>query len=1043
MRKPDRMTPAATTNNAQYDAVKPPRAVLSALITRVLCVVLSVLAFRLDAQTQPSTATMTIHVQVPSNTPASDTIWVFGGQLFNIFTPRVPMSRVPGISNTWQATISAPTGTIFRYYFARNNDYSKLESYVPFWPNGYSIGPGLYQQQAPLRELLVTNGATIAETVAAWDDTPPFSDSTGTITGTITDKMGNPLTGLWISAGPHQTFSDTRGNYQMQGVPAGPCTITVRSENGEYAAVNVSVTIAANGATTQNIALVAQPIVNVTFNVTVPATTPALAVPHLFGDMYRLGMVEIATAFSAETTRYIEMTPGAGLKWSFTTQLGSGTCVNYLYTLGDNILNFENQQGQGVIVTRALCVNGPTTVNDKVAAWSSPTQVAVTLTATSPTGAEDTLYVTADSGFGSAPVKMWPTGPGTATYTFYVNPNTTLKYSYLRNGDPDTGPEIIGTDSNPPASRSLAVGTNAVSSNDTIMAWRNQMLEPALTTVTSGMTGPAVPHAEPFQTGIELVDYWRTSWLPLVAPTISRIKSINAQWVMIVPNYTPTIVDPPQFELVLDDFPPQDLIAHIRTAKAAGLHVALKAQMYPNSFSLAQGNAWVDAFFQQVQSFSMYYAAIASQEGVEMLVLESQYLESAASGIDTDPALRTYVNAKFKAVVAAIRASGYTGKLTTDTLVNYPELDWYGGLDYLGDEWWYQKVATSDSDTVQSMYNQTIAALTSQYLPAVNRFNKPVVFVGVEYYSAHTSALQTYAFGPQIAESLPADPSVLGDYDEQGRVYQAVLLAFAATPWVQGCYSFGYEYYNLDSKGYSIRAKTAEQIVSQVYQEINATPSAASPSITAVVNGADFKSETLSPGAWISILGQNLGQFETASSADTLTLGGASVSVCGIIAVLNYNSGPVTTNGSTGWQINALVPDGVAGQTSCSVVVTVGAQASPPVNVAIASGVLELFQFTTSAGTLPIITHADYSLIGPASAGLVPAKPNETVIAWATGDCSTPTMTVGGASAIVAFSGRVEPGLCQINFLVPNAPAGNNQLTISTSPNTYNLWISQ
>ena len=416
-------------------------------------------AVLLDAQTQLPTATMTIQVQVPSNTPAGDTIWVFGGQLFNIFTPRVTMSRV---------------------------------SYAPFWPSGYSIGPGLYQQQHPLRELLVTNGATISETVAAWADTAPLSDSTGTLTGTIADQMGSPLTGLWISAGPHQTFSDAGGDYQMQGVPAGPCTITVRSENGEFAAVNVSVNIAANGTTTQNIALTAQPMFAVTFNVTAPASTPVGAIPHLFGDTYRLGMIEIA-GNSPDATRYIEMAPVAGLQWSYTAQLGDGACLNYLYTLGDNILNFENKQGQAVIVTRTLCVSGPTTVNDTVATWRSPTQVAVTLTATSPTGAEDTLYATADSGFGSAPVKMWPTGPGTATYTLYVNPNTTLRYGYIRNTDPDTGVEIIGMDSNPPPFRSVAVGSTDLKVNDTILAWRNQMIEPALTTVSSGMTGPVGP----------------------------------------------------------------------------------------------------------------------------------------------------------------------------------------------------------------------------------------------------------------------------------------------------------------------------------------------------------------------------------------------------------------------------------------------------------------------------------------------------------------------------------------------------------------------
>jgi uncharacterized protein (TIGR03437 family) len=983
---------------------------------------------------------MTIQVEVPSNTPADDSIWVFGGQLFNIFTQRVQMSRVAGKTNTWQADVSAPEATIFRYYFARNNDYSKLEAYAPFWPNGYSIGPGLYQRQAPLRELLVTNGATITETVAAWSDRAPLSGSTGTIAGTITNKAGNPLPGLWISAGPHQTFSDADGDYVMQGVPSGSCTITVRSENGEYAAVNTSVNLAADAITTQNITLTAQAMFPVTFNVAVPADTPAGAIPRLFGDSYRLGMIEIAGQGASDTTRYIDLAPLPGQHWTYAAELGNGACMNYLYTLGSNVLNFENQQGRAAIVTRTFCVNGPTIVNDTVAAWRSPGQVAVTLTATSPASPEDTLYVTADNGFGNTTVKMWPTGPGMATYTLYVNPNTTLKYRYVENTDPDTGGEIIDQDTNPPPYRTAAVGSSSLKLDDTIQAFRNQLLEPALSTLSSGITGPVAQRAEPFQTGIEPVDYWRSNWLPLVNPTMSRIKAMNAQWVMIDVLWTPTIVNPPQFDLVFDDFPPQDLIAHIHAAKAAGLHVALRSEMYPNSFALTQGKAFVDAFFAQVQRFSLYHADIAKREGAEMLVVETQYLRGNASSMAGDPALRTYVNAKLKAIVAAIRAHGYTGKLATDVFVNYPELDWYADLDYLGEEWWFQPIATSDSDTVQSMYDRTMSVLKSSYMPAVDRFHKPMI-IDVEYYSAHTSALATYAFGPQIAPGRPADPSVASDYDEQGRVYQAVLLAFAATPWVQGSFSFGYAYYNLDSKGYSIRGKTAEQIVSRIYQQINST--ATTPSITAIVNAADFKSETLSPDAWISILGQNLGQLEAASSANTVALGGASVTVCGTPAVLNYNSGSVTANGSTGWQINALLPDGVAGPTSCPVVVTVGTQASLPVSVAIAGGIMELFQFATSAGTLPIITHADYSLVGPVSAGLAPAKSNETVVAWATGDCSRPAVTVGGISATVAFSGRVGPGLCQVNFAIPNTSSGSSRLGISSSPNIYTLWVSQ
>jgi hypothetical protein len=229
-----------------------------------------------------------------------------------------------------------------------------------------------------------------------------------------------------------------------------------------------------------------------------------------------------------------EMTPAGGNQWSYTVQLGNGMCVNYFYTLGSQRLNYE-RDNLGNIVTRAICVNGPTTVSDTVTAWKTPQQVAVSLTATSPTGAEDTLYVATDDNGGNAPVKMWPTGSRKAVYTLYANPSTALNYRYIRNGDPSTGIEIVGTDTNPPTYRSIAVGPSGATSNDTIVAWRNQMHETALTTVTSGMTGPVVPRSsgEPFQTGVEVIDYWRSNWMPLVVPTFARIKSMNAQWVQI------------------------------------------------------------------------------------------------------------------------------------------------------------------------------------------------------------------------------------------------------------------------------------------------------------------------------------------------------------------------------------------------------------------------------------------------------------------------------------------------------------------------------
>jgi uncharacterized protein (TIGR03437 family) len=214
------------------------------------------------------------------------------------------------------------------------------------------------------------------------------------------------------------------------------------------------------------------------------------------------------------------------------------------------------------------------------------------------------------------------------------------------------------------------------------------------------------------------------------------------------------------------------------------------------------------------------------------------------------------------------------------------------------------------------------------------------------------------------------------------------------------------------------------------------SPLSTSPSISSIVNAADLKVEALPANTWFTVFGQNLGAAAQWTNANTLTLGGASVTVCGMPAAVSYNSGPVVSNSVTVWQLNALTPDAVAGQTSCPVVVTVDGQPSTPLTVNIASGIMELF--TSSGGSLPLITHADYSLVGPGS----PARPGEAVVAWGTGDCSSPAITVNGSVAPVLSSERADPGLCQLNFLVPTGASGESPLKISTSPNVYTLWVA-
>lgn len=208
------------------------------------------------------------------------------------------------------------------------------------------------------------------------------------------------------------------------------------------------------------------------------------------------------------------------------------------------------------------------------------------------------------------------------------------------------------------------------------------------------------------------------------------------------------------------------------------------------------------------------------------------------------------------------------------------------------------------------------------------------------------------------------------------------------------------------------------------------------------VNAADFRADTIAPGSWFAVYGQNLGRAAVWTDVNTTSLGGAAVTLCAVPAALSFNSGPIVSGANIVWQLNALAPDSIAGKTSCPLVVAVDGKVSSVATVAIKPASLGIFSFPGATGdTLPLVTHADYSLVGPAVDGLRPARPGEVVLIWGTGTCANPSVTVAGQPAAVQFAGRVAPGVCQINAAVPQGPSGSAVLQVSSSAAQYTLWV--
>ena len=218
------------------------------------------------------------------------------------------------------------------------------------------------------------------------------------------------------------------------------------------------------------------------------------------------------------------------------------------------------------------------------------------------------------------------------------------------------------------------------------------------------------------------------------------------------------------------------------------------------------------------------------------------------------------------------------------------------------------------------------------------------------------------------------------------------------------------------------------------------TPSATTSSLTNAASGVPGAAE----GGLVSLYGSNIvpsGLLSVASQLPLPTeLDGISVTVGGLavplLAVAN-------TNG-TG-QINFQMPFGLAGHGSLPLVVNNGGILSNPIEIQALPAQPGVFLVNGQGA----IFHQDFSYVTSSS----PAAPGETIIIYCTGlgavnpqieagfpaptsplaISASPTVTIGGVSAQVSFSGLAPgfAGLYQINVIVPQSVSVTAQLVIA------------
>jgi uncharacterized protein (TIGR03437 family) len=234
----------------------------------------------------------------------------------------------------------------------------------------------------------------------------------------------------------------------------------------------------------------------------------------------------------------------------------------------------------------------------------------------------------------------------------------------------------------------------------------------------------------------------------------------------------------------------------------------------------------------------------------------------------------------------------------------------------------------------------------------------------------------------------------------------------------------------------------------------------------AVSNGAGAP---VAPGSLVAIFTSQLASQEGSFTGTTLppSINGVSVTFNGIAA-------PIVTVSPTGANpyVSAQVPFEVlgSGQTSGSVpvVINVNGSLSPAAQASIVPSAPGIFTipatgegnailvYTNPATNAPAIAAPSSTSLGYATApiprgtngffyvtglgGMTPQVPDGSgACPAANGICNanaTPTVTVGGVPATVAFAGQAPgfPGVFQVNITVPqNAPTGNGVALVVTS----------
>ncbi len=775
---------------------------------------------------------ITFRVEIPTNSPTGQPVTL---NLLDEVTGLALNARAYLMDQEddqhYTLTLPFAMGSVIKYRYSRQGEVAPVEEHLS---DGRQLRYRMYHVEGP---------GSVQDVVTRWTDTQ-FEGGTGRISGAALNAItGQPIPNILIVAGGAQTLTTSDGSYLLEGLVPGTHNLVAYALDATYRTFQQGATVAVDSTTPAELRLNLAPLVNVSFEVTLPDNTiPAVPI-RLAGNLYQLGntFADLSGGVSTLAMRMPTLNVLPDQKYTLDLILPAGADVRYLYTLGDGLWNLELNDTGKTQVRQIIIPEEDITVQDTVENWTSEqtTRLVFDIQAPANTPPNDYLSIQFKPFYGwTETIPMWSLGDNRWAYVLNATTNwlTGLQYRVCRNDQCGSADDL----------RTMGLNGSgyAIEPEQTGQTNTQEIAEWAWLDDTTIPYEPIPVEISlrglDFIAGIEYQPDYHPSWTPLTNRSLNDILYTGANWLFLTPTWSYTRNNPPVIEQVTGRDPLWvDVNFVVEKSHDNGLNVAL----YPMpNFPGEAEDWWLEAkrdfswwvvWFERYRSFILHHADLAELGKAQSLVIGGDWLAPAlpggtladgtTSGVPEDAATR------WQRLIQDVR-SRYSGTLvwaiSDAQLANNPPpfIDAFD-LVYLE---FSTPLATYSEPSIAELESEAARILDSQILPFKETLGKPLV-LGVVYPSADGSSLGCLAdpngegclSWESLSQPNPDNPYLTLDLGEQADIYEALLRAVNARDWIDGFVSRGYyPPTQLRDKSASIHGKPAGEVLRYWYPRL-------------------------------------------------------------------------------------------------------------------------------------------------------------------------------------------------------------------------------